>query len=152
VQRHLLWRLYHITTEINESTRKVEEANEKLTGLRASAVSISKRRPYTYTDTQDQSDKKLKEAKKDHATASLDVKKREANVKKGEKALEDKKPEIVTVETQIAHSEKRVSDLSRVMERVQKDEDRQADSLKELEQGAADIGRRKDEAAGKPSF
>lgn len=66
--------------------------------------------------------------------------------------MEDKKPEIVAVETQIAHSEKRVSDLSRVMERVQKDEDRQADSLRELEQGAADIARRKDEAAGKSLF
>jgi structural maintenance of chromosome 1 len=41
VQRHLLWRLYHITTEINESTRKVEEANEKLTGFRASVVSCT---------------------------------------------------------------------------------------------------------------
>jgi structural maintenance of chromosome 1 len=76
------------------------------------------------------------------------VKKREANVKKGEKALEDKKPEIVTVETQIAHSEKRVSDMTRTMERVKKDEDRQAKSLEELEQGAADVARRKDEAAG----
>jgi hypothetical protein len=32
----------------------------------------------------------LKETKKEHAAASLDVKKREANVKKGERALEDK--------------------------------------------------------------
>jgi structural maintenance of chromosome 1 len=39
VQRQLLWRLYHITTEINESTRKVEAANDQLTDLRASAVS-----------------------------------------------------------------------------------------------------------------
>lgn len=39
IQRHLLWRLYHITSEINESTRKVEEANEQLTDLRSSSVS-----------------------------------------------------------------------------------------------------------------
>ena len=41
VQRHLLWRLYHLTTEITESARQVEEANEKLTGLRTSAVGFS---------------------------------------------------------------------------------------------------------------
>jgi structural maintenance of chromosome 1 len=41
IKRHLLWRLYHITNEINESTRQVEEANEKLTELRTSVVSYS---------------------------------------------------------------------------------------------------------------
>jgi structural maintenance of chromosome 1 len=39
VQRHLLWRLYHITNEINESAQKVEEANVKLRDLRAAVVS-----------------------------------------------------------------------------------------------------------------
>jgi hypothetical protein len=54
----------------------------------------------------------------------------------------------VTVETQIAHSEKRVSDMTRTMDRVKKDKDRQAKSLEELEQGAEDIAARKNEAAG----
>jgi structural maintenance of chromosome 1 len=58
------------------------------------------------------------------------------------------KPEIVTVDTQIAHSEKRVADMTKTMDRVKKDEDRQAKSLEELEQGAADIDERKKEAAG----
>jgi structural maintenance of chromosome 1 len=35
----LLWRLYHITNEINESAQKVEEANVKLRDLRAAVVS-----------------------------------------------------------------------------------------------------------------
>jgi structural maintenance of chromosome 1 len=43
IKRHLLWRLYHITNEINESTRQVEEANEKLTELRTSVVGYSER-------------------------------------------------------------------------------------------------------------
>lgn len=38
VKRHLLWRLYHITNEITESTRKVEEVNEKLSDLRDNVV------------------------------------------------------------------------------------------------------------------
>lgn len=40
-----------------------------------------------------------------------------------------------------------MNDMTRTMERVKKDEDRQAQSLEELEQGAADIAQRKDEAA-----
>lgn len=39
IQRYILWRLYHLTSEINESTRKIEEANERLTGLRSDLVS-----------------------------------------------------------------------------------------------------------------
>ena len=37
--------------------------------------------------------------------------------------------------------------MTRTMDRVKKDEDRQAQSLEELEQGASDIAQRKDEAA-----
>jgi hypothetical protein len=39
--------------------------------------------------------------------------------------------------------------MTKTMDRVKKDEDRQAKSLEELEQGAADIAERKKEAAGK---
>jgi len=41
IQRHLLWRLYHLTNEINNSTKSVEEANEKLTGLRDAVVRVT---------------------------------------------------------------------------------------------------------------
>lgn len=40
IQRHLQWRLYHITNQINESARQVEEANETLSGLRKSVVRL----------------------------------------------------------------------------------------------------------------
>jgi hypothetical protein len=40
--------------------------------------------------------------------------------------------------------------MTKTMDRVKKDEERQAKSLEELEQGAADIAERKNEAAGKP--
>jgi len=39
--------------------------------------------------------------------------------------------------------------MTKTMDRVKKDEERQAKSLEELEQGAADIAERKQEAAGK---
>lgn len=38
MQRYILWKLYHLTNEINESTGKVEQANERLTGLRGDLV------------------------------------------------------------------------------------------------------------------
>ncbi|WWC69419.1 uncharacterized protein I206_103358 [Kwoniella pini CBS 10737] len=131
VQRHALWKLYHLTNEINESTEKVEEASNQLAEYRTAA---------------ERDDRKLRDAKKEQAQAQLNVKKREANVKKAEKAYEEKKPELLEVETQIAHSEKKVRNANLLAERVQKDEERQAEALANLEQGAEDVGRRMEEA------
>lgn len=39
IQRHLLWKLYHIKEEIDKSTKEVEEANAKLTDFKSSVVS-----------------------------------------------------------------------------------------------------------------
>lgn len=39
IQRHLLWKLYHLTKEIDESTRQVESATEELKDLRSAVVS-----------------------------------------------------------------------------------------------------------------
>lgn len=63
--------------------------------------------------------------------------------------LTRQKPEIVAIDTQIAHSEKRVADMTKTVERVKKDEERQAESLASLEEGAAAINERMEEAAGK---
>ncbi|ORY27190.1 hypothetical protein BCR39DRAFT_538898 [Naematelia encephala] len=132
VQRHLLWRLFHLTNEITESTRKVEEANERLSDLRG-------------TVAEDES--ALRNAKKEQAQAQLNARKREVNLKKAEKAYEDKKPELVAVETQIEHSAKKARNAAHLLERVQKDEERQAESVKTLAKGKADIEKRMQEAA-----
>ncbi|WWD15974.1 hypothetical protein CI109_100398 [Kwoniella shandongensis] len=131
VQRHLLWKLYHLTNEINESTQRVEEASERLSDLRETAT---------------EADSSYRDGKKEQAQASLNVKKREASVKKAEKAYEDKKPDLVAIETQIAHSEKKASNASTLVERVTKDEQRQAESLRNLEQGAEQVTQRMEEA------
>ncbi|WVQ78324.1 hypothetical protein IAT38_000409 [Cryptococcus sp. DSM 104549] len=134
VERHLLWKLYHLTNEINNSAQKVEDANERLSNLR---------------ELNDNADGALQAGKKEQAKAQLAVKKREANVKKAEKAYEDKKPELVTIDTQIAHSEKKAANATTLAERVQKDEERQAQSLDTLEKGAALITKQMEDAGEK---
>ncbi|KAK4689768.1 structural maintenance of chromosome 1, partial [Tremellales sp. Uapishka_1] len=149
VQRHFLWRLFHLAEQINRSTQSVEEANANLTQLR---TSVTKR------------DTKLKEAKKSQAKAQLSLRKREAELKKAEKSLEDKvislfvlvlplmrkqKPEQVTLEAQIAHSVKKAENAKALSERVRKDEERQSGSLAALREGAEDIQQRMNEAAEK---
>ncbi|WVR05191.1 hypothetical protein IAU60_002203 [Kwoniella sp. DSM 27419] len=131
IQRHTLWKLYHLANDIDQATQKVEEANNKLTGSRQQA---------------DQDQTALRDGKKAQAQAHLEVKKREGRLKKAEKSYEDKKPELLAVETQIAHSEKKVRNANLLAERVEKDETRQADSLAGLQRGAEDVATRMEEA------
>ncbi|KAL0250387.1 hypothetical protein I308_102560 [Cryptococcus tetragattii IND107] len=130
-QRLILWRLYHLTNKISQSTQKVEEASDRLAEFRAASS---------------EADSRLSDVKREQAKAQLNVKKREANLKKAEKAYEDKKPDLVAIDTQIAHSEKRASGAAAQEEKVKKDEKRQADTVKELEKGLEQITRNMAEA------
>ena len=40
IKRHLLWRLYHLTQEINSHAEEIETANVQLTDLRDQVVSV----------------------------------------------------------------------------------------------------------------
>ncbi|OWZ56956.1 cohesin complex subunit psm1 [Cryptococcus neoformans 125.91] len=130
-QRLILWRLYHLANKISQSTQKVEEANNRLAEFRAACS---------------EADSNLSDVKREQAKAHLNVKKREANLKKAEKAFEDKKPELVAIDTQIAHSEKRASGAAAQEEKVKKDEKRQADTVKELQKGLEHITKNMEEA------
>lgn len=63
-------------------------------------------------------------------------------------SLTKQKPEIVALEAQIAHAEKKAKNAATLVDRVRKDEERQAESYKTLEQGAEAIKQRMDEAIG----
>ncbi|ODN84648.1 hypothetical protein L202_00553 [Cryptococcus amylolentus CBS 6039] len=131
IQRHALWRLYHLTTTIEKLAENVEKENANLDECRDAAVAAQK---------------ELSDIKKEQTRAQLDVKKREGRVKQAERAYEDKKPELVALETQIAHSDKKATNATNLQERVKKDEERQADSLKTLEKGLEQITKRMEEA------
>ena len=57
------------------------------------------------------------------------------------------KPDLLAVETKIAHSEKLAKNASANAAKVERDEQRQADSLADLESGAKDIERAMKDAA-----
>ena len=81
------------------------------------------------------------------AQAQLQVKKREVGVHRAEKLHEDKKPELVAIEAQIAHSDNKSRHASTLLERVERDEERQAESVHVLKQGLEDITQGMEEAA-----
>lgn len=60
--------------------------------------------------------------------------------------MDDKRPELVAVETQILHSEKKAKNAASLHERVEKDHSRQAGSLATLKAGAAELKKQMDKA------
>ena len=58
------------------------------------------------------------------------------------------KPDLVTVETQIAHAEKKAKNATALFERVEKDKERHEETLATLDSGAQDIKERMEEARG----
>jgi structural maintenance of chromosome 1 len=134
IQKLMLWKLYHITAKINEAAAEVEEATQNLRDLESDVTS---------------SEHGLHDARKEDAEAKLAVKKREMRLRRAEKSVEDKNPELVAVTAQIAHSEKKAENSEVLYGRVQKDQQRQAESLAALEKGAAEINARMEEAKEK---
>ncbi|ORX39922.1 putative cohesin complex subunit and chromosome segregation protein [Kockovaella imperatae] len=132
VKKLFLWRLYHLTQEINSRTKEVESATERLSELR---------------DEVQRGEDNLNQARSAHGEAQLKVKKREKAVKEGEKALEDKKPELVAVDAQIEHSTKKMTEAQKIADRVAQDRERQQQGLEELRKGQRDIEDRMKEAA-----
>lgn len=59
------------------------------------------------------------------------------------------KPDLLAVDTKIEHSRKKASDSSKLVDRIERDEKRQADDLAGLEKGAKDIERSMRDAAEK---
>jgi predicted nucleic acid-binding Zn-ribbon protein len=75
VLQHLLWKLYHINSAIDQTVESVESASGRIKSLRK--------------DLKTQ-DKKLEEKRKAQSAAKLEMKKAQTAVTKAEKALEDR--------------------------------------------------------------
>lgn len=103
-------------------------------------------KPRRVADYEHERENELKEARKHQAETMIKVKKQEANVKKAERAVEEKQPDLVTLETQIAHSEKKGRNTQAIFEQVERDHKRQSEELEILETGRAQINERMEEA------
>ncbi|KAF8872389.1 cohesin complex subunit psm1 [Gymnopilus junonius] len=107
----LLTKLYHIDLGIEDNTRAIVKKNKELAGLR---------------QEQKEHDKELDAARADQAKARTAVMQKEKNIKKADKALEAKKPELVATEAQITHA-------TRKMNNAEKSKDELVKNKKQLE-------------------
>jgi DNA primase catalytic subunit len=126
-----------------------------------------------FLGAQTDEEKKLKKAKDAQAKANLAVKKQETIVKTAERALEDKvnslvpcteitrwltvaalfapsqkKPRLLTLETQIEHANRKIESTSKLITSVEKDEARQQTTVTNLKRDLRDTEEAAEDAAG----
>ncbi|EKM57692.1 uncharacterized protein PHACADRAFT_206572 [Phanerochaete carnosa HHB-10118-sp] len=125
----ILFKLYHIQQALASHAEDIKRQNETLSDLR---------------DGQRANNEELETARTEQAQARTVVMQKEKRVKRAEKALEGKHPELVQVEAQIAHSRRKRDNAHKITEQVRKDAGRQRGKLEQLRrdlqvvQGAAD--------------
>ncbi|KAJ3507775.1 hypothetical protein NLJ89_g6117 [Agrocybe chaxingu] len=120
----ILTKLYHIDMGIEDNTRTIVKKNKELVG---------------YRQEQKAHDKELETARADQAKARTAVMQKEKNIKKAEKALEGKRPELVATDAQITHATRKMNNASKTKEDVAKTESQLQAKVTALQQELASV-------------
>ncbi|KZT07028.1 cohesin complex subunit psm1 [Laetiporus sulphureus 93-53] len=131
VLHRILFKLYHIQQALEEHAQAIKTQNEALVNLR---------------EEQREHDKALNEARADQAQARSVVLQKEKKIKKAEKALEAKKPDLVQVEAQIKHSERRRDNALKEREKAEQAADKQREQLRVLRADLEKVTKAADDA------
>ncbi|EDR03647.1 condensin complex subunit SMC1 [Laccaria bicolor S238N-H82] len=106
ILQRILVKLFHIEEAIENNTRAIVKKNKELTGLR------EEQRVHDYA---------LEAARTEQAKARTAVMQKEKGIKKAEKALDGKKPELVTIEAHITHATRKMNNAEKSKEELVKD-------------------------------
>ncbi|KLO14413.1 cohesin complex subunit psm1 [Schizopora paradoxa] len=122
VLKRYIWKLYHIQTQIEENSNEIKEKNRTLKGLRKEQAAH---------------DKALNDARAKQAKARSDVTAAEKKVKKAEKAVEARKPDLVAAQGRITHSERKLKNNENTRESILKDVEKKEERLNTLRKDLA---------------
>ncbi|KAI0084077.1 condensin complex subunit SMC1 [Irpex rosettiformis] len=131
VLRRTLWKLYHIQEQLSSHAEEIKRQNGTLIDLR------KEQKAY---------EAELEKARQEQAKARSSVMSKEKRIKKAEKGLEGKRPELVQVEAQIAHSMRKRDNAQKMIEQVTKDADKQRAKLAALQRDLEVVRQAADEA------
>ena len=136
IRERAMTKLYHIDMGIEDNTRAIVTKNKELTGLR---------------QEQKSQDKAVEEARAEQAKARTAVMQKEKNIKKAEKTLENKKPELVATEAQITHSTRKLNNAAKSKEELVKTETQLQTKVTALQQELVAVEKAAKKAQGQLS-
>ncbi|KZT66248.1 cohesin complex subunit psm1 [Daedalea quercina L-15889] len=129
--RRILLKLYHIEQELQEHAQAIRNQNRTLTGLR---------------EEQRKHEEELEEARAEQARARSSVMQKEKRIKKAEKVLEGKRPDLVQVEAQIQHSQRRRDNAIKEREKAEQAAEKQREQLRLLQADLERVKKAADDA------
>ncbi|KAG1840638.1 hypothetical protein F4604DRAFT_1832337 [Suillus subluteus] len=132
ILKRILYKLFHIEEALEANARDIQTKSKALAGLRAE---------------HGEHEKALEDVRAEQARARTAVVREEKKVKKAEKALEAKEPELVEVDAQIKHSSRKLQNSLKIEEQVDNDAERQQAKLHSLRRDLSNARQAADEAA-----
>ncbi|KAF8996172.1 condensin complex subunit SMC1 [Cyathus striatus] len=108
ILKRVLFKLFYIEEAIETNTRLIQRKNKELVGLK---------------QEQKVHDKALEAARAEQAKSRANVMQKEKAIKKAEKVLDGKRPDLVSVEAQSTHSTRKMNNATKTREDVSKNVD-----------------------------
>lgn len=118
ILRRILFKLYQIEESMEMNSRTVIAKNKGLAGLR---------------EEQRVHNEALDAARSEQAKVRATAMQKEKGIKKAEKALDGKRPELVAAEAQITHTTRKINNALKTKEEVARNEEKLADKVAMLE-------------------
>ncbi|KAF8196098.1 hypothetical protein BJ912DRAFT_127207 [Pholiota molesta] len=137
IRERVLTKLYHIDLGIEDNTRSIVSKNKELSGLR---------------QVQKAQEKEVEAARAEQAKVRTGVMQKEKSIKKAEKALENKRPELVAIEAQITHSTRKLNNAAKSKEDLAKTESQLQAKVASLQQELVTVGKAAQRAQGRRLF
>ncbi|EKM82180.1 hypothetical protein AGABI1DRAFT_36117 [Agaricus bisporus var. burnettii JB137-S8] len=131
ILQRILFKLFNIEEAITSSSETVVKKNKELKGLRAE---------------QRAHDQELEEARAEQAKARGAVMQKEKAIKKADKSLDIKKPDLVALEAQITHGTRKINNALKAKEESAKTEENLARKVENYEKELVSVKRTADAA------
>ncbi|KAF8650227.1 hypothetical protein AX16_005342 [Volvariella volvacea WC 439] len=131
ILKRILFKLYHIEESIEANINKIKEQNRALVG---------------YREEQRNREQALEAARAEQAKERTVVMQKERNIKKAEKALDAKRPDLVAIEAQITHATRKLNNATKAKDDVSRTAAVLENKLKALQSELDTVKRQAQEA------
>ncbi|KAG6855965.1 hypothetical protein H0H87_008906 [Tephrocybe sp. NHM501043] len=131
ILRRNLFKLFRIEESVEENSRNIVNKNKDLAGLR---------------EEQRKHDKALETARAEQAKVRTSVMQKEKTIKKSEKVLDGKRPDLVAIEAQITHSTRKINNATKARDEVARNEEKLRYRVESLEKELTGVRRAADAA------
>ncbi|KAF9652765.1 P-loop containing nucleoside triphosphate hydrolase protein [Thelephora ganbajun] len=137
ILRRVLYKLYHIEESLKANASEIQKQSRALNGLR---------------EDQHRQQQALDRTRTEQAKSKTEVSREERKLKRAEKTLEAKRPELVTAEAQISHATRKKVNSAKLKEQVTRDVEKKQEKITAYYRDLEIVRQEADRVQGEISF